>query len=177
MATFFLAMVLRPGVQHKAREEIDRVVGDGRLPSVKDRGNLPYIEAVLKEAFRWHPIAPMGLPHLVTEDDVYQGYLIPKGAIIIPNLWFVPTLVQLILYAPSPPNSHCSSLPSPDSPVALTNGGPGGSHMTHRYTRTQKSLTPRGSWDPIPHQTRTTTSSDSAGAPAPARCWRTHRCG
>lgn len=95
MTTFFLAMVLHPEVQHKAREEIDRVVGDGRLPTVKDRDHLPYVEAVLKEAFRWHPIAPMGLPHLVTEDDVYEGYLIPKDAIVIPNIWFVTTLLLL----------------------------------------------------------------------------------
>ena len=95
MTTFFLAMVLHPQVQLKAREEIDRVVGDNRLPTVRDRENLPYIEAVLKEVFRFHPIAPMGLPHLVTEDDFYEGYLIPKGAIIVPNIWFVPTLLAL----------------------------------------------------------------------------------
>lgn len=89
MTTFFLAMVLHPQVQLKAREEIDHVVGDNRLPTVRDRENLPYVEAVLKEVFRFHPIAPMGLPHLVTEDDVYEGYLIPKGAIIVPNIWSV----------------------------------------------------------------------------------------
>jgi cytochrome P450 len=89
MATFFLAMVLHPEVQLKAREEIDGVVGDNRLPTVQDRKHLPYVEAVLKEVFRFHPIAPMGLPHLVTEDDVYEGHLIPKGAMLIPNIWFV----------------------------------------------------------------------------------------
>lgn len=99
MATFFLAMMLYPEVQRKAREEIDRVVGDGRLPNVKDRDSLPYVEAVLKEVFRWHPIAPMGLPHEITEDDIYQGYLIPKGAIIIPNIWCVPALTHLTLHA------------------------------------------------------------------------------
>lgn len=102
MATFFLAMMLHPEVQRKAREEIDRVVGDGRLPNVKDRDSLPYVEAVLKEVFRWHPIAPMGLPHEITEDDIYQGYLIPKGAIIIPNIWFVPGLINLIRHTPLP---------------------------------------------------------------------------
>ncbi|KAI7776161.1 hypothetical protein LA080_005783 [Diaporthe eres] len=73
MATFFLAMMLYPQVQHKAREEIDRVVGDRRLPNVRDRDSLPYVEAVLKEVFRWHPIAPMGLPYEVTEDDICKG--------------------------------------------------------------------------------------------------------
>lgn len=99
MTTFFLAMVLHPQVQIKAREEIDRVVGDNRLPTVKDRENLPYVEAVLKEVFRFHPIAPMGLPHLVSEDDIYKGYLIPKDAIIIPNIWFVPKLLAIPFYS------------------------------------------------------------------------------
>jgi hypothetical protein len=89
MATFFLAMMLHPQVQLQAKEEIDRVVGDGRLPDTNDRVNLPYIEAVLKEAFRWHPIAPMGFPHSASEDDVFQGYLIPKDATILPNIWCV----------------------------------------------------------------------------------------
>ncbi|KAJ0116179.1 hypothetical protein J7T55_005125 [Diaporthe amygdali] len=88
ISTFFLAMVLHPGVQQKAWEEIDRVVGGDRLPTLNDRENLPYVEAVLKEVFRWHPLVPMGLPHLVTQDDVFEGYLIPKGAIIIPNIWW-----------------------------------------------------------------------------------------
>lgn len=98
MTTFFLAMLLHPEVQQKAREEIDRVVGEGRLPNVKDRDNLPYVEAVLRESFRFHPIAPMGLPHEVTEDDVYQGYLIPKGAIIMPNIWFVHSFPHSAFY-------------------------------------------------------------------------------
>lgn len=111
MTTFFLAMLLHPEVQQKAREEIDRVVGEGRLPNVKDRDNLPYIEAVLRESFRFHPIAPMGLPHEVTEDDVYQGYLIPKGAIIMPNIWFVPSLFHstfhtFILQTPTTPQAQ-----------------------------------------------------------------------
>jgi hypothetical protein len=27
------------------------------------------------------------VPHLASDDDVYQGYFIPKGAIVIPNVW------------------------------------------------------------------------------------------
>jgi cytochrome P450 len=54
MSTFFLAMTLHPEVQRKAREEIDRVVGTYRLPTFSDRESLPYVEAVVKESFRWH---------------------------------------------------------------------------------------------------------------------------
>lgn len=50
--TFILAMVLHPHVLEKAQEEIDRVVGAGRLPDFDDRESLPYIEAVFQEVLR-----------------------------------------------------------------------------------------------------------------------------
>lgn len=58
-------MVLHPEVQTKAQEEIDRVVGTGRLPGFEDRPNLRFIEAVYLEILRWRPVSPMGgLPSL-----------------------------------------------------------------------------------------------------------------
>ncbi|KAJ6007266.1 hypothetical protein N7540_011242 [Penicillium herquei] len=84
---FFLAMTLYPEVQRKAQDEIDRVVGVGRLPKMADRPSLPYIEAVVKETLRWHPVAPMGIPHMSVEDDMYDGLFIPKGSLIMPNIW------------------------------------------------------------------------------------------
>ncbi|KAI0594821.1 cytochrome P450 [Biscogniauxia sp. FL1348] len=88
MSTFFLVMMSHPEIQRKAQEEIDRVIGTDRLPAFSDRDNLPYVEAVVKEAFRFHPIVPMGVPHVTTVDDVYNGYLIPKGALVIQNIWW-----------------------------------------------------------------------------------------
>ena len=88
MAAFFLAMSMFPDVQRKAQEEIDRVVGPGRLPTPSDRENLPYVNAVVEEAQRWHPIAPMGLPHAVDEDDTIDGFCIPKGALLVPAIWW-----------------------------------------------------------------------------------------
>ena len=87
-------MTLFPEVQRRAQEEIDRVLGIdwvsgglGRLPTVADRRDLPYIDAVVKEVFRWHPVAPMGIPHMSTEADKYGDYYIPKGSLIMPNIW------------------------------------------------------------------------------------------
>lgn len=86
---FFLAMTLFPEVQSKAREEIDRIVGDGRLPGFKDRANLPYVEAIVKETLRWVPIVPLCLPHTADEEYEFRGYRIPKGSIILPSIsWF-----------------------------------------------------------------------------------------
>lgn len=87
LSSFCLAMILHPEVQKKAQEEIDRIVGVDRLPSFSDRANLPYVDAMVKESLRWHPIGPMGLPHTSTQEDEYNGYLIPKGAMLLQNIW------------------------------------------------------------------------------------------
>ncbi|KAJ7190886.1 cytochrome P450 oxidoreductase [Mycena pura] len=86
---FFLAMVLFPDVQHKAQEELDRVIGTGRLPTMRDQEHLPYIAAIQKEIFRWRTTVPGGIAHAATEDDVYNGFFIRKGTIIINNLWAI----------------------------------------------------------------------------------------
>ncbi|KAG2158981.1 cytochrome P450 [Suillus bovinus] len=87
--SFFLAMTLFPDVQKKAQAEIDAVVGPDRLPSFADQDSLPYIGALVKEALRWHPVIPAGFPHCVSKDDVHDGYYIPKGSMVVPNIWFM----------------------------------------------------------------------------------------
>ncbi|KAG1737603.1 cytochrome P450 [Suillus lakei] len=85
----FLAMTLFPDVQEKAQAEIDAVIGTDRLPSFADRDSLPYTEALVKELLRWNAVGPTAIPHRVTEDDMHDGYYIPKGSLIIPNIWFM----------------------------------------------------------------------------------------
>ena len=80
------AMLHNPAAARKAQEELDRVVGRGRLPAFADESSLPYVCAWLKELNRWHPVVPLAVPHSVTEDDVYEGFLIPKGATVFGNL-------------------------------------------------------------------------------------------
>lgn len=97
-------MVQFPEVQTKAQEELDRVCA-GRLPTFEDVNALPYVEAIVREALRWNPVFPEGgtpvllrrmtlrsfvaIPHSLVEDDVYEGYYLPKGSIIVPNNWYV----------------------------------------------------------------------------------------
>lgn len=71
-------MALFPEVQKKAQAELDAVVGPNRLPDFNDIDNLPYLQAVIMETWRWMPVAPVGLPHGLAEDDIYKGYRIPK---------------------------------------------------------------------------------------------------
>ncbi|PYH88101.1 cytochrome P450 [Aspergillus ellipticus CBS 707.79] len=115
LSTFYLAMALHPHIQQKAYEELDRVLGPYTLPTYSDREKLPYIDAIVKEALRWHPVAPMGIPHLCTEDDIYDGYWIPKGAVVMPNIW---SFMHDPTTYPNPtdfnPDRYLSSTPAPD---------------------------------------------------------------
>jgi len=106
MSTFILAMTCCPDIQSKAHEELDRVLVPGHLPLFEDELSLPYITAVMKEVIRcvvlrrrrgifsyhfsqrWQSVAPLAIPHYVTEDDKYNGYLIPKGSIVAGNTWY-----------------------------------------------------------------------------------------
>lgn len=111
---FFLSMALFPEAQKRAQAEIDRVIGTDRLPTFSDRDDLPYVNALVKEVMRWHSVAPTGdglptgthqtldvnpsipagVPHRVMTDDNYNGYFIPKGSLVIANLWSVFTLLR-----------------------------------------------------------------------------------
>lgn len=85
--SFFLAMTLYPEVQRKAQDEIDALTRGERLPVYSDRERLPYVEALVKEIHRWHPVAPLGVPHYTSQDDEYRGWHVPSGSIVIPNIW------------------------------------------------------------------------------------------
>ncbi|KAI6042914.1 cytochrome P450 [Pisolithus marmoratus] len=82
-----LAMILNPEIQDRIHAELDVVVGKGVLPTFKDRERLPYLQAVLFEVMRWQPIVPLGGPRTTTDNDTVEGYYIPKGTIVVFNVW------------------------------------------------------------------------------------------
>ena len=90
---FVQAMLVFPEVQKKAQAEIDALIGgggDSRLPNTEDEGKLPYIRACIKETCRWMPTTVLGAaPHACTKEggDEYMGYHIPKGAIVVNNVY------------------------------------------------------------------------------------------
>ena len=76
-------MALHPEIQLKAQTMLSNVVGDSRLPEHSDLENIPYLRAILLEVLRWRPILPFGVPHVLSADDTYEGYDIPKGTMCI----------------------------------------------------------------------------------------------
>ncbi|KAF8056983.1 cytochrome P450 [Lyophyllum atratum] len=82
-------MVLYPECQAKAQEELDTILGPGRLPEFSDRDSLPYLERLLHETLRWnHPIpTDKLLPQAdAVSYDIYDGLFIRKGSLVIPNI-------------------------------------------------------------------------------------------
>lgn len=88
MESVILAFLIFPEVLQKAQEEIDRIVGSDRLPGFEDRHDLPYVDNIIKEAWRWNPVGPMGLAHRSEEDIVHGEFFIPKGSYLLPSLWW-----------------------------------------------------------------------------------------
>ncbi|KAJ6017894.1 hypothetical protein N7451_001273 [Penicillium sp. IBT 35674x] len=86
---FIQALLVWPEVQRKAQEEIDRVVGPDRLPTMDDYENLPYIRCCIKESLRWMPTVILGVPHAALKEDNYMGYTIPQGATVVNNVWAI----------------------------------------------------------------------------------------
>lgn len=69
----------------KVQAEIDRVIGQSRLPTLADRPNLPYTDAVVHEVQRFGNIAPLGFPRRATKDTTLGGYFIPKVSDDLPD--------------------------------------------------------------------------------------------
>ncbi|KAI0267093.1 cytochrome P450 [Gloeopeniophorella convolvens] len=89
LLSFFLVMTLYPNAQSKAQAEIDHVIGSDRLPTLADRDSLPYVNALFSELIRWTAVVLIGVPRKVSADDIHRGYRIPKGTLVIANIWHV----------------------------------------------------------------------------------------
>ena len=90
---FIAACVSHPDFVVRLREQLDAVCGvEGqpmRLPSFDDYKHLPLVQASVKELLRWRPLADLGMPHLLTEDIVFEDYHLPKGTILSWNAWAI----------------------------------------------------------------------------------------
>ncbi|KAM3876145.1 cytochrome P450 2K1-like [Diretmus argenteus] len=81
-----LFLIKYPDIQEKVQAEIDRVIGQTRRPTMADRPNMPYTEAVIHEIQRMGNIVPLNGLRMAAKDTTLGGYVIPKGTSLMPNL-------------------------------------------------------------------------------------------
>ena len=85
-------MLNYPDVLRKVQAEIDEVLGRHKTPCMRDKQNMPFVEATIMEIQRSADIAPLGVPHSVMEDVEFREYTIPKGTTVMTNLYSENTL-------------------------------------------------------------------------------------
>uniref|UniRef100_A0A0E0LTU5 Cytochrome P450 n=1 Tax=Oryza punctata TaxID=4537 RepID=A0A0E0LTU5_ORYPU len=80
-------LMRNPSCMIRACDELSQVIGSGRNIEESDIGQLPYLQAVVKETFRLHPPVPLLLPRQAEMTINIAGYMIPKGARVYVNVW------------------------------------------------------------------------------------------
>ncbi|KAI9493335.1 cytochrome P450 [Zychaea mexicana] len=69
-------------------EEVDAFIGKhGRLPDFSERDAFPLLISAQKESMRFRGTNDVTLPHLVEKDVYYQGYLFPRGVLVLPSAY------------------------------------------------------------------------------------------
>ncbi|XP_060801790.1 probable cytochrome P450 304a1 isoform X2 [Amyelois transitella] len=85
LAMLLERLVMQPELQDRLHEEVDRVVGSGRLPNLDDKIKMPFTEACIREQMRMDTLVPLGVPHRATEPTTFHGYNIPEGTMFTAN--------------------------------------------------------------------------------------------
>lgn len=84
------ALMLRPGMMKKTQEHIRQAMGCGKgMIHEEELGKLPYLKAVVMEALRLYPPAPLLYR---TQEEPHQsigGYAIQVGTKFIINAWAI----------------------------------------------------------------------------------------
>jgi len=85
----FTELLRHPKVIKKLQKELEQIVGMNRMVEESDLEKLEYLDMVIKEGFRLHPVAPLLIPHESIEDCTIDGFDIPKGSRLLVNTWAI----------------------------------------------------------------------------------------
>ena len=82
-------LMQHPEAMRKVNGELTKFVS---LDSLVEESHLPklhYLDAVIKETFRLHPVLPFLVPRCPSQSSTVGGYYIPKGCMVWLNVWVV----------------------------------------------------------------------------------------
>ena len=85
----FIYMAAYPEFKEQVYEEICKVIGNERQVKIEDMASLPFTKAYIYEILRHTTIVPLAVPHATRDNTKINGYVIPKGTLVFPNLWSV----------------------------------------------------------------------------------------
>nr|AJD87473.1 cytochrome P450 CYP76AD5 [Beta vulgaris]ALT04751.1 hypothetical protein [Beta vulgaris] len=83
-------LVKNPDMMVKVQDEIEQAIGKGcSMVQESDISKLPYLQAIIKETLRLHPPTVFLLPRKADADVELYGYVVPKNAQVLVNLWAI----------------------------------------------------------------------------------------
>ncbi|XP_039685341.1 cytochrome P450 71AU50-like [Medicago truncatula] len=82
-------LLKNPRVMKNVQKELETVVGMKRKVEESDLDKLKYLEMVIKESLRLHPVAPLLIPYQSLEDCMVEDLFIPKKSRVIVNAWSI----------------------------------------------------------------------------------------
>ncbi|XP_077228720.1 cytochrome P450 71AU50-like [Tasmannia lanceolata] len=82
-------LLRHPRVMKKVQEELEAMIGMEHKVEESDLQKLEYLDMVVKESLRLHPVAPLLVPHEAMEDCIVNGFYIPKKSRVIINSWAI----------------------------------------------------------------------------------------
>lgn len=82
-------LMKHPEEMKKVQKELETAVGLDRMVEESELDNLEYLDMVVKETLRLHPVGPLLLPHESVEDCTINGYHIPKKSRVVINAWAI----------------------------------------------------------------------------------------
>ncbi|KAI5387944.1 cytochrome P450 81Q32 [Lathyrus oleraceus] len=83
----FSLLLNHPEIMSKVTEEINTCMDKDHLMNESDASKLKYLQNVITETLRLYPVTPLLIPHESSNDCKVCGYDIPRGTILLVNLW------------------------------------------------------------------------------------------
>ncbi|KAL0312789.1 UNVERIFIED_CONTAM: Labd-13Z-ene-9,15,16-triol synthase, chloroplastic [Sesamum radiatum] len=82
-------LLCHPKVMEKVQNELNEIVGLNNIVEEFHIPKLEYLDAVLKETLRLHPIGPFLTPRTPSQTCTIGGYTIPKDSAVFLNVWSI----------------------------------------------------------------------------------------
>ncbi|KAJ8447496.1 hypothetical protein Cgig2_019490 [Carnegiea gigantea] len=83
-------LIKNPEMMARAQKEIEQTLGKDRpIIQESDISKLPYLQAIIKETLRLHPPIVLLIPRKAETNLELYGYMVPKNAQVLVNLWAI----------------------------------------------------------------------------------------